>query len=141
MKISVIGIPAPQGSKRPIGRSKSGRVLMIESSNKVAPWRDSVAWAAKMAMATTPGCAVTGPASIVIDFWLKPPAKPKKTDICPAKRPDLDKLIRSTLDALTTAGAIEDDSMVVCLQSRKRYTNTFRREPGAEIEILPWVGA
>lgn len=39
----------------------------------------------------------------------------------PDCRPDLDKPVRSTLDALTTAGAIDDDARVVEINARKHY--------------------
>jgi hypothetical protein len=40
------------------------------------------------------------------------PASGPKTRTRPDRRPDLDKLVRSTLDALTTAGTIEVDARI-----------------------------
>jgi Holliday junction resolvase RusA-like endonuclease len=39
----------------------------------------------------------------------------------PATRPDVDKLIRAVLDALTMSGAIKDDGRVVTLAAVKTY--------------------
>jgi Holliday junction resolvase RusA-like endonuclease len=39
----------------------------------------------------------------------------------PAKRPDVDKLARACLDALTQSGAIRDDAQVVMLGATKVY--------------------
>ena len=48
----VFGLPGPQGSKRFVGRTKTGRGLMVESSAKVKPWREAVKWAAREMMAS-----------------------------------------------------------------------------------------
>ncbi len=41
----------------------------------------------------------------------------------PDRRPDLGKLVRSTLDELTTAGAIDDDARVVEIIARWPVTS------------------
>jgi crossover junction endodeoxyribonuclease RusA len=55
----------------------------------------------------------------------------------PDKRPDLDKLQRSTLDALVSAGAIEDDGRVVILYAEKVFPGMpyALETPGARIRI------
>jgi crossover junction endodeoxyribonuclease RusA len=52
----------------------------------------------------------------------------------PATRPDLDKLARSTLDGLKSAGLYGDDGQVVILNVNKRYCLNGE-PPGAGIEI------
>ena len=37
------------------------------------------------------------------------------------KRPDVDKLARAVLDAITESGTLRDDCQVVALSARKRY--------------------
>ena len=49
---------------------------------------------------------------------------------------DLDKLVRSTLDALVQASVIADDSLVVDLTARKRYA-TIANPRGAVIRLHP----
>ena len=49
----VHGMPAPQGSKKFVGLSKSGRGLLVESSKKVKPWRQDVVAAAIEARGST----------------------------------------------------------------------------------------
>lgn len=44
-RVWVPGVPAPQGSKRYVGRGKGGRGIMLESSKRVGPWRERVALA------------------------------------------------------------------------------------------------
>ena len=128
MQIRVIGEPAPQGSKRPIGNGR-----MIESSKKVRPWRDSVAWAAREACEGRPPLAV--PCGICITFYLPRPKKPKFWRY-PGARPDIDKLVRSTLDGLTNGGAFADDALVVYCLGVKTWANSAEgRHIGALIEI------
>jgi Holliday junction resolvase RusA-like endonuclease len=52
----------------------------------------------------------------------------------PTVKPDLDKLVRSTLDALTMSGVIEDDARIWGLSASKQYA-PLGCETGASIEI------
>lgn len=45
------------------------------------------------------------------------PSAPRR----PGVKPDLDKLVRSTLDGLVAGGALEDDARIVGLVASKRY--------------------
>lgn len=111
----VHGVPAPQGSKRHVGRG-----ILVESSKKVAPWREAVKWGAIKAMAGRP--AMDGPIYASISFWFTPPKSAKK-GAQPTTRGtgDLDKLLRSTFDAITDAGMIRDDSQIVRVMASKAY--------------------
>ena len=126
-RIFVPGIPAPQGSKS--GFIQRGRVVLVESSKKVKPWREAVAKHAK-------GDLLEGPLVIEVEFVM-PRTKAMGTKPAPPmiQRPDLDKLIRSTCDGLTGAAYV-DDSQVVAITAHKR-----RAEPdeptGAYITITP----
>ena len=116
MTIVAIGTPGPQGSKRFMG-TRGGRGVLIESSKKVKPWREAVVWAAREA-----GGRVVGPVVVEMIFTLpKPKSAPKRRKLWPDRKPDLSKLVRSTEDALTDAGAWEDDARVVELRTAKRY--------------------
>lgn len=119
---TVRGLPAPQGSKRHVG---GGR--MVESSAKVKPWRADVRAAAEDAM--NGHLPFEGPLELVVTFTLSKP-KTVKRDM-PSVRPDIDKLTRSTCDALTSAGVYMDDSQVVALTARKVYGIV----PGASIIV------
>jgi Holliday junction resolvase RusA-like endonuclease len=107
------GEPAPQGSKT--GFIKNGRVVMVESSKKVKPWREAVA---AQTQAKVPS-ALQNPVEISLVFHLP---KPKTvTRKWPAVKPDLDKLIRSTFDGLTTGGLYTDDALVIAVSASKQY--------------------
>jgi crossover junction endodeoxyribonuclease RusA len=47
-------------------------------------------------------------------------------------RPDLDKLVRAVLDALSEAGVWRDDAQVVSVVARKAYGSA----PGLTVEIV-----
>ena len=49
----------------------------------------------------------------------RPKSAPKRSTPAAIKRPDIDKLARAVLDALTGVW-LEDDSHVVCLRATKR---------------------
>lgn len=131
LTITVYGTPAAQGSKRHVG---GGR--MVESSKAVAPWRADVRDAA--IAAAPPGYVLTGPLFAAIHFTLhKPASAPKRRRIWPMKKPDIDKLVRSTFDALTTSGVWLDDAQVVTLHATKLYIGDAAAldRPGAHIVL------
>lgn len=124
--VRVHGVPAPQGSKRHVGRG-----IMVESSKRVKPWREACKWAFRLAGVEP----VAGAVMLRIQFYVPRPKSAKKGAV-PSKRPDLDKLLRSTLDALTDVGVIEDDARVVSVMAAKAYAG--EAGPGADIYIDRW---
>jgi Holliday junction resolvase RusA-like endonuclease len=153
MRIEVFGTPAPQGSKRAFvvrkkGEVGKGRAVVVESSAKVKPWRQDVKTAALEAVDYGDNLPVFEdcPVSVWIDFYL---ARPKghygtgrnagivkaSASKYPTVKPDLDKLIRSTLDALTEAGVYGDDSQVISIMTGKFYAD--HRQPGALVHVEP----
>jgi Holliday junction resolvase RusA-like endonuclease len=148
LAFTVVGTPAPQGSKKGFYNKHSGRVQMVESSAKVAPWRDAVKYAALEAR-NTPGrphhITFEGAVSVGIVFGLPRPKGHYGTGrnagvvkasapVWPAVKPDLDKLTRSTLDALREAGVYRDDARVVRLDVTKAYCSDAEL-PGATIVV------
>lgn len=70
-----------------------------------------------------------------IAFYMPRPASLPKRQTDMVKRPDIDKLGRACLDALTDV-CFEDDSQVINLYMYKRYAGTLLTpEPGAHIEV------
>lgn len=137
---SVIGVPGAQGSKAFKGmvKSKSGRMVprLIESSKKVAPWRDAVA--AAVASANTGGIYFDDAVRLTVTFIMPRKGEPKGWTRHHTRAPDLDKLVRSTCDAMKTSGAWRDDCLVVELVAKK--VSAEEGEPsGARIiiESLP----
>lgn len=116
LAVRVFGLPAPQGSKNVYG----GRV--VESSKAVRPWRNAVAASGAQAMRVHGhGGWPDGPVAVTMTFWMPRPAYLPRIVGWPAKRPDLDKLVRATFDGLTEAGVWHDDGQVVIVQARKCF--------------------
>lgn len=146
LAIRVHGLPAPQGSKRHVGNG-----VMIESSKRVKPWRQDVKHAALTAVAEKHGVTyafapLNGAVRIDIRFLLPRPKHHYRTGrnanllrdaapLWPAVKPDIDKLIRSTLDALGEAGCWHDDAQVVSIHAWKSYADATTS--GAVITIEP----
>lgn len=126
--IFVPGRPAPQGSKRHVG---GGR--MIESSKHVAVWREDVRAACMTVWQGRP--PLDGPIVLHVEFVRKRPASaPKSRTPAASTMPDLSKLVRSTEDAITSAGVWVDDARVVQLVASKRVAE-IGEIPGAHIRI------
>jgi len=134
----VYGNPAPQGSKlpRPIytqGRF-TGRIALVEMSRRVGPWREAVRRAIAAAL-PQPWEPLTGPVEVRVALIM-----PKGRTVrrpWPSVAPDLDKLVRSTLDGLTMAGVWAADAQVVRLLCEEVYAGTpgGLDQPGALVEI------
>lgn len=131
---TVIGSPAPQGSKKFVGTSKSGRGLLVESSKKVKPWRMDVKAAAE-AVRGQIGATLDGPLIVSMVFTLaKPSSAPKRRKTWADKKPDLSKLARSTEDAISDSGLWVDDARVV------EYARLAKVFPGEDADALDVPG-
>lgn len=154
--ITVHGKPAPQGSKKGFYNKNLGRVQIVEDNTKTRPWREAVKHAALDVMKGHTTYQRDWPLSVTITFTLPRTKGHYRTGrnahllrdaapIAPAGKPDIDKLTRSTLDALTDAGVFVDDSQVVELHIAKGYPCDWRVDslhtPGAVIHVGPVVRA
>lgn len=137
LSMYVLGTPAPQGSKRHVGRG-----ILVEASKRVTPWREAVV--AQADRAGLARLAISDAVAVRLVFHFPRPkghhntkgeVKPSAPH-APTSRTtgDIDKLVRSTLDALVQAHVITDDSLVTDLIASKRYS-TPSAPPGAVITI------
>ena len=132
LELWVAGVPQPQGSKRLFG----GR--LVEGNDKtLRPWRATIAGEARYVFADEP---TTEAVFVTLGFMfarpkshygsgrnaheLKPSAPAYKST-----RPDLDKLVRAVLDALTGIVFVED-SQVAGLSAWKDWG-----PPGVSIRV------
>lgn len=136
--------PQPQGSH--MARNLPGvpyPVVLQENPAPLARWRKQVRDAFQRTGAAEIPADV--PVAIEILFRLRKPATvPAARQNEPATRPDIDKLTRAALDALThrydkkkdkhTPGAYRDDGQVCALSVRKRYCAPGEH-PGAQIRV------
>jgi Holliday junction resolvase RusA-like endonuclease len=148
----VDGTPAPQGSKRAyMPRGGSRAVVVDDNAKPLRAWRQAVTHAAREARGNRP--PMLGPVRVDITFYLSRPVSHYRTGKrsqelrdsaprIPANGPDLDKLVRGVLDALTAAGVFEDDRQVQALGAGKRFTRRrailpWDVNPGALIRVSP----
>lgn len=125
----VQGRPAAQGSKRHVG---GGR--LVEASKYIGPWRQVVTAAAIETAELEGWECLSDAAEVDLEFHIARPNSVKEVDRpLPVKPPDLDKLVRGVLDALTDAGVWDDDGLIVNLTARKRYVS--QGEDGVSIRV------
>lgn len=114
----VEGKPIQQGSMRAFNNR-----IVHNKTKELMAWRSAVAMAAH-----TAGCTpIDGAIAITIRFFYE--RGKTVTRATPTVPPDLDKQIRSILDALTGV-AYADDSQVTHITASKEYG-----APGVEIEV------
>ena len=117
------GKAAPQGSKKAF--IISGRAVLVDASEGNKAWRKLVT----TKLAQDPALIrYKGAVNVSLCFFMEK-AKSNKTNLM-TQKPDIDKLARSVLDAMTDSFLIEDDSRVVYLNITKRW---------ADEESLPGV--
>lgn len=109
----VHGEPQSQGSMKAF--MAGGRPVLTSANKNLGAWRQIVA-----ARAQEYAHLHEGPLRLTLLFYVPRPKSLKKSERLPAKRPDLDKLERACLDALTGV-MYKDDSQVTTLIGSKRY--------------------
>lgn len=125
LRILVPGVAAPKGSLSWVGK---GRV--VESSKAYPQWKDDVGYHALAAMKKQRYGVLREAVTINITFELPKPMRPRSERH--VTKPDLDKLVRGILDALTGVVWI-DDSQVTFLAASKQYS----MDPQTFIDIAP----
>ena len=133
----MLGKPAPQGSKRHVGKG-----ILLESSKRCKPWRQDVKYAALEALPDDWYAMMDKPISVSITFIFARPKghfrtngelKPKAPSHCTARIGDVDKLSRAILDSLTGV-CFEDDGAVITVSAQKRYASR-NEQPSAIISV------
>ncbi len=137
IRLTVPGIPRPQGSKRHVGRG-----IMVESSKLLGPWRERVALAAQASMEGRE--PIEGPVHLAARFYFQRPRahfgsgrnsdklKPSAAEH-PQGRPDLSKLVRAVEDSLSGI-VFRDDAQIVSLAGTCKLYGT---PPRAELVVSP----
>jgi Holliday junction resolvase RusA-like endonuclease len=142
--IEVRGTPVPQGS----GRSflAGGRAVHVTRTAPLLAWRGAIATEARTGMAGRP--LLDGPVALEVEF--RPAARPARhwlpanarrllrvlrldAPVHHASAPDIDKLCRAVLDALSSVVWV-DDCQVARLVASKRWPDEGEA-PGASIRV------
>lgn len=131
MTILIPGVPVPQGSLKTV----NGHTFH-DNAAKLKPWREAVGYA----FIGQP--KVDGPVSIAMSFRLPRPRSRTKLDAegyfvdrWVTTKPDLDKLCRAVLDALTGI-AYTDDAQVAHISAMKSYEDDVAHV-GVNISVGP----
>lgn len=138
LDIVVHGTPAPQGSKRGGFSAKTGKTFVYEQNSKTQKsWRQDVIAAAVALRESGNFETLDGPIELAIEFRLPRPASVNiRRRPYPCVKPDMDKLLRNTLDGLTQAGIYRDDAQVIRMAAVKLYaTDDPDGGPGARIRV------
>lgn len=121
--LEVYGIPEPQGNKT--GFVRGNRVVMVEGRRPDArarfkSWREGVTAAAREWQAEHKAVLLDEPCRLRLVFRMPKPKSASKQRIWPDTRPDVDKLTRAVMDAITGV-LITNDSRVCELDVRKTF--------------------
>lgn len=132
------GVPQPKGSTKSfVIKRKDGKLGTATTSDnaKLRPWADTIGYVAREMVAHP----TLEPVCVEINFWLpRPKGHFGKKGLLPSaplehtRLPDIDKLIRGVLDALTHI-VWADDSQVVSVVAGKHYCT--ETGPGADITV------
>lgn len=133
IQFTVHGAAVPKGSMKAFIPKGWNRPVLTSTSKGLKAWESDIRKQLQAVMAETPPATVAAlfdaPIAIGIRFHIVRP-KSKKHAKYPVTRPDVDKLARAAIDALSTV-LFRDDSQVVALQVRKVYA-----EDGAKAEFI-----
>jgi len=136
VEFSVSGEPRPKGSMRAFVINGKPRITNNDKNTK--PWQDLVKM---MSQFEAPDEPFAGPVSVTLEFVIRRPKAhygtgrnaEKLKDSAPtrpAKKPDIDKLARTVLDAMS-AIVFVDDAQVVQLDTAKVFGNA----PGVHVRV------
>ncbi|MGE5801579.1 MAG: RusA family crossover junction endodeoxyribonuclease [Gemmatimonadota bacterium] len=148
--LDVLGTPAPKGSSRAFFKAGMKRAVIVKDNDaRQRGWDAAVRFEAQQIAklnSTDYSHApmfVDKPLAVVITFRITRPArhwakrgglKPSAPAV-PATKPDIDKLARTTLDAMI-GSIFDDDSRIVSLAINKRYAKPG--DEGARITVEQW---
>ncbi|TFG56475.1 MAG: RusA family crossover junction endodeoxyribonuclease, partial [Methanomassiliicoccus sp.] len=133
----VAGEPVPQGSTKAFYIKKLERVVTTHTNANTDKWRQRIATEAQRANELRPTNFFSDDRrqgyEVTLDFvFTRPKSQPKKWKMN-TKRPDLDKLVRAALDAITNI-LIPDDSQVVRITAGKCYGDADH-VPGLQLSV------
>jgi crossover junction endodeoxyribonuclease RusA len=138
----VTGIPVPQGSKRHVGNG----IMVEQGGQRLKSWREAVRYDTIEALAGMEPYPKGESVALEIKFLFSRPKnhyrsgknahllRPTAPLQFHAQKPDIDKLLRSTLDGLKAGGAYADDCQAAIVQATKEWAPAGTA-PGAYITI------
>ena len=122
-RLQIPGEPVPKARPRV---TKTGHAY-TPAKTRAAEHEIALAWQREY-----PGIRLTGPLYVEMVFNMKPPQGKHPAHVM--KRPDIDNLQKTVLDALNGV-AYEDDKQVFKVSAIKRWAGMFNGQPG----IILWI--
>jgi crossover junction endodeoxyribonuclease RusA len=128
----VRGVPQPKGSARAF--VVKGHAVVTSDNGNLKDWETAIAWEARAVMAARPDARpLTGAIDVEVVFFRSRPKSRSRTRFPrPVTKPDVDKLARAALDALTGVVFV-DDAQVVRLLASKHYDDDVA--PGVSVIV------
>lgn len=123
--------PVPKGSLKAFARKGGGPPILTSTSVGLKDYALLIRLEAQRHVTVTD----TGGMAVDLRFLLKRPKRLRKGYAPHTTKPDIDKLARAVLDALTGIAWV-DDSQVLSLSCIKRYVLEHER-PGVTIRLRP----
>ena len=137
---TVAGLPQPKGNARAFvpkrwadeahAAGKAPRTVITLDNPDAKNWQQLIA---SQAQGAAEGRLFVGPVTVAVIFRLPRPASAPRRVVHHCTKPDVDKLARCALDALTGV-VFADDKAVVDLRARKVYV-PLGSQPGADITV------
>jgi len=116
---TVHGPASTKGSTRIVPHPRTGRPVTVADAKSLPAWTQAVAWSAKASGVKK----IPAPSGVGVRVWLyfaRPKSVAEQKRALMTVKPDIDKCLRATLDALTGI-AYDDDAQVIESTQRKRY--------------------
>lgn len=121
----VIGVAEPKGSMRAFIPKGWKRPIVTSTNKNLKSWESTVRERLQDVIRDTPQATrdaiFDAPIAVTLVFHLPRPKSSPRARYS-TKKPDLDKLVRGSLDAMNSV-LFRDDAQVVAISTEKRYAN------------------
>ena len=136
LTFTVYGVAQSKGSTRAFTLKGMKHPIITDSNRNAKAWQQLVAEAANQALQTDDARQLLcGPVALTVAFRMPRPKKYQKPNrpVFHCTKPDIDKLLRAVLDALTGVVFV-DDSQIVTVIATKQYA-AFEEAPHIQVTV------
>jgi crossover junction endodeoxyribonuclease RusA len=125
--LTIYGVPVAKGSMKAFMRPGMRFPIVTHDSLQTKPWQQQVSIMAKIGMSEGNAEIIRRPNAVRVqaEFYFARPQRTKKTVNHKTTKPDVEKLARNLLDALTGI-CYEDDAQVAECSVSKAFDETPR---------------
>lgn len=147
-RFSVTGKPVGKGRPRfrVVPKRNGGHFVQTYTPKTTAEWEQSIGEQVGIILArlrakgalTEIDLPLSGRVILNLRFNLKKPKSAPKKLRFQKKKPDLDNLDKSLIDALSSIDLIKDDNIITDISTCKRFASDAHPE-GVEVELTAWL--